>query len=794
MPWIQADVEINEKSSMVHCRTVVYTHRTGTFLRNLAPVQARSDTPRSATFKLIGFKYIKHESFLTVLKGKLLQDQYQQGEAPKTRRGILKFALVAGVGIGFGTYLGLRGQPASKEGDFSEPERGNATPRPPSEKTSLPSNTAGNTAATKRSNVTAQNAKSGWETMTADKRWSEITEQHPAGQTLQGLFPAAKATESVHGFKKTGLSRADYLPLIVGNAEFFQKHQDARGAIIDPFENRERQYSTPAFALAAATAAAEAGRADLAEPATRALTFALDALVNKTTADNHPDFYIPMLVHAHRRLRDRVPKETADRWLAQFQAIVPEKTYKDLSGIGNWNVVHVAGEWLRRKDGLVASEQLAPQEKYLEQCVARQTRSRYFTRFGMYADANSPLAYDAFPRLWLEDMLADDAYRGPRHNDLLGFLAVGGLSTLMLLSPSGEWASGGRSSHHQWNEAQVAVICEVNARRWQKWGRPDLAGAFKRSARRALDSVRRWQRPSGELWIVKNRAEPSLRHGYENYSFHSQYNLLAAAMLAIAYERADDDIQEAPTPGERGSYVFDVRDVFHKVCASAGGAYVLVDTGADSHYDSTGLLRLHRTGVAYSPYSGNAAADRSFGPPKNTSKVGLTPGIVWRERADSPWRSLADFNRPGKGVGTVAGAELPKKTGRGDKAEFTVRYDTSGEGARPLEERYTVTEDGVEVTAQLGGEGVAPQATRVQFPALVSDGAKDTNLSIKGNRATVRHSGSTLTWEVVSPKGAQLKLEGQRVPTHNGYVQALVADLPSGTREVTWRLRLESEG
>jgi hypothetical protein len=45
----------------------------------------------------------------------------------------------------------------------------------------------------------------------------------------------------------------------------------------------------------------------------------------------------------------------------------------------------------------------------------------------------------------------------------------------------------------------------------------------------------------------------------------------------------------------------------------------------------------------------------------------------------------------------------------------------------------------------------------------------------------------------VSPAVARLSFEGPRVPTHNGYVQALAADLPAGTREVRWRLRLEND-
>src|SRR5205085_2303900 len=84
----------------------------------------------------------------------------------------------------------------------------------------------------------------------------------------------------------------------------------------------------------------------------------------------------------------------------------------------------------------------------------------------------------------------------------------GGLSSLLIISPTGEWACGGRSAHHQWNEAASIVIFECNAIKWHQAGRDDIAGAMKRSAHLAYQSMQRWQRPSGEMWIVKNRAEP----------------------------------------------------------------------------------------------------------------------------------------------------------------------------------------------------------------------------------------------------------------------------------------------
>ncbi len=625
---------------------------------------------------------------------------------------------------------------------------------------------------------------------------ADLIDRHPAAPILRRLFGLANAPGSSRakvpaGWAASGLGRADYLPLIAGNVDFFKGQLSAEGAIIDPYEKIERQYATPAFALAAATLVAQAGRGDLLEPATRAFSFALSALANKTTADNHADFYIPMLMHAHRILAPRASTEARARWAQQLAGLVPEKSYRDVGGGGNWNIVNVAGEAMRRRDGLVAPEQASAQLAYIERSLDKQQKA--LTPLGMYADPHDPLAYDAFPRLWLEDMIADGAYQGAHQQQLVDFLARGGLSTLLLLSPAGEWAAGGRSAHHQWNEAEVAVISEANARRWQAMGRPEIAGAFKRAAHLALSSMRRWQRPSGELWIVKNFADPARRHGFEGYSFHSQYNLLAVAMLSIAFERADDSIPERPTPAEAGSYVFDLREPFHKVVACAGGTYAEIDTGADPTYDATGLMRVHKVGVALSPYTSNSAPLRAQGPRDEALKAGITPGIEWKAPGDTRWRSLAEtrhhlFDNPN----TPALVESDALSGIREgarQAAFTVRYNLKNMSASAVEEEYTVSSAGVEVVTRLLAEA-APLQTRLVFPALVSDGARDTSVAIEGARAVIQRRGGTLTWQALAPEGLRAALEGPRVATRNGFVQALVAELPAGTREARWRLSL----
>jgi hypothetical protein len=634
--------------------------------------------------------------------------------------------------------------------------------------------------------------------------FNDVASKHPAGDALKRLFPGDNKPAA--DFQPTGLTKKDYLKLIAGNVDFWKQHLNENGAIIDPYEKDaktgaglEKQYSTPAFASAAALLIKEAGRDDLLDPACRAFNFALTALVNKTTANQHADFYIPMLVHAYRILHDRAPKEQAARWERMMKSIVPngpEGVYRDQTGGGNWNLVNVSGEGLRRHTGLVADDQKDAQQQYLDDMLKRQQRR--FTKYGMYEDPNAPLAYDAFPRLWLEEMIADGAYDGPAKQQVERFLTLGGLSSLLLLSPQGEWPNGGRSAQHQWNEAETAVICEINASKWKKAGRADVASSFKRAAHLAYKSMMRWQRPSGEMFIVKNRVDPESKHGFEGYSFHSQYNLLPMAMLAIAYTRADDSIAEKPIPSEIGGYVFDLRDRFHKIAAAAGGYYVLIDTSADEHYDATGVQRIHRAGIELSPLSASAAPDRVVGPWPRKDMWAITPGIQWKDSADADarWRGLGQFHithGPPKGEQAdandriVKNAELAVSEEKPQRVAFTVKYDLSGDGARPVEESFIITKDGVEGTSAVAGND-KPAATRVLLPAFINDGEKEMDVTVAGNKLTTRRGNAEMTWTVTDPPGVKLELIGPNVATPNGYIRAVVGELPNATQLLKWQV------
>jgi hypothetical protein len=250
------------------------------------------------------------------------------------------------------------------------------------------------------------------------------------------------------------------------------------------------------------------------------------------------------------------------------------------------------------------------------------------------------------------------------------------------------------------------------------------------------------------------------------------------AMLAIAHERADDSIRETPIPSEFGQYIVDLRPTFHKVFAAAGGNYIETDTSADTHFNATGLQRFHRRGVPLSPLSDSAAADRTYGP-DNTPKAAITPGIQWKTSPQDSWHSLASE--------MIESCELLDSDTTAGVVKFKLRY-TLKSAAGMIEQQWKIDSEGIDCS-----ELVSPAAraveTRFIFPAMVSDGAKETKLSLDGSKFAIDRTGGSLAVQIVSTP-TKFALEGDSIPTHNGFVRAAVAELPDAARIVRWRAKL----
>jgi hypothetical protein len=559
----------------------------------------------------------------------------------------------------------------------------------------------------------------------------------------------------------TGLTRQDYLAVITGEVDFWKQHQNASGAVIDPYKNIEWQYSTPAFALSAALLVDQAGRTDLLEPAAKAMDWAVNALATHTAPQHHEDFFAPMLAHALPLLKPRVDAARSARWEAQIRGFDPYTAYSAGIGGGNWNVVALSG------DALFGLQGLRDSPDFTEDSLAAQGKS-FTSRWGLYLEG--PMPYDHFPRLWAADMIAN-GYAGEYADRLAEVLRRASLTSLLMQSPNGELPAGGRSAHHQWNEAEQCVTYEIYAAKALADGDPQLAAAFKRAAHLSLASMKRWVRPSGEMWIVKNYFDPSLRFGYEGYSAHSQYNLLPMAMLAIAYQHAQptETVAEIPAPADAGGFVFQIDPGLHKIFANAGGMYIELDTNADSHYNATGLIRVHKTGmVPQIGPSDSLTAGKSYESPA-TARTTAAIGAAWKG-TNGAWKRLAEFTN-----GAVTAATVSNVSESPNRVSFTVTYSGAFDGPASVIEDYVVTPDAVDLTTRLPGYTGPVQYV---WPMLADNGAETTDISVQFGAVRCALGDGAQTFTPID--AASVSVPATRYAFHNGWARLGIAEYPNG--------------
>lgn len=539
----------------------------------------------------------------------------------------------------------------------------------------------------------------------------------------------------------TRITRADYLKLIEGNVDFFKQHQDEHGAIIDPYKKIEWQYSTPAFALSAATLVKYGNRQDLLEPAAKAMDWACETLSQGKAAQRHDHFYFPMLAKALPILRPLVAELRVKAWEKNLEASHVRH------GGGNWDVVALSG------DALLYYQGLRKDLSWAEDSLEYQLDS--FTSWGNYVDHGSPaMAYDHFPRMWLALMLAS-GYSGRHASQVADTIRCGAYTSLFMQSPWGELPAGGRSAHHQWNEAEQCVTYEIYAMFSMAQGDRTLAGMFKRAAHLAFQSMRRWQRPSGEMWIVKNRMDPEKFHGYMGYSSHSQYNLLPMAMLSIAYEYAvrSEGAPERLAPADVGGYVLDLRDQFHKVIANCGANYIEIETSGDMAHNPTGLIRFQgrKSNPQIGPSDGLAKHD-------NDSTLAAV-GISWRDGKGN-WRRLAEFNAT-----SVPQVILKREAESPERVAFQLTY-MGGTGVSGIVEHYDLTPEQLQFSSSINLYG---GPCKLVWPVLVDNGSSQPTVTVTGKSVRVELDGAIQTF--TAPDAESVTLTDEKFYSPNGWAK-----------------------
>ncbi|TBL81806.1 hypothetical protein [Paenibacillus thalictri] len=428
----------------------------------------------------------------------------------------------------------------------------------------------------------------------------------------------------------------------------------------------------------------------------------------QTSGDQMVDFSVKEVMLAYEAMKEHVPEERSRSWLDELKKIDPERNYyyvirapEDERRMHNINIYNMAGEWLRERAGLTETT------GYFSRHWPVQLR--LFDANGMYMDPNCPILYDLATRCQIQ-LLLGFGYRGEFYPALDRLLQQGGLCTLLLQSAAFELPYGGRSNQYLFNEALIAANCEYEAVRYARLGDHATAGAFKRSARLAARSVRRWLELDPPRHI-KNGFPPGSKFGTEFYGYYDKYMATLGSFIYIAFLFADDTIEEQPCPAETGGYVWETSPAFHKIVANAGGYSVQLDTKADPHYDATGFGRIHKAGVPTElALSGPCPGDPQYVLPDGVPAQSLAIGPGWIAQQGQV-TYLAELSEELE-------HKLSSISQEEDRVEFKVRYTGEALHQGALIEHYVLDKNGVRYMAER--EEAGPLFMRV--PLFSSNG------------------------------------------------------------------------
>jgi hypothetical protein len=442
-----------------------------------------------------------------------------------------------------------------------------------------------------------------------------------------------------------------YLDALEGLCRFTIRHQDASGAIIDPFLHREHQYATPYFAFAAGTLAG-AGRArDLLPNGVRAMEHATQCFSGgrDSIPDQHGEFFLACLTEALDVYAPLVPAATLARWRGRMR--LPRAAIVKGS-LNNWETYAMKGEWLRARAELVNRETAVA---YVEEAWRARRRARFAAPpFRLYHDRTSnpdTLSVEAVGR---GNLLALTAlgYDGPSAGEIRGLAEAGTHLSLLLQDPSGQVPANGRTDDHVWVDIGYTLAFEVMAERSRARGDMEAAGQFRHAAMLGFQSAGRWRRDdgpwAGSYFVTKNRFDPALRVGYQDASQYSNYNGSMMFHLAEAYHARTSEIAERPSPAEIGGYALALDSDFAAVFAGAGGMQLQanlrgqVGESSGNRWTPLGAVRFSRAGW-----------DTRLGPSDGalTEAGGVSFAPAFEE--NGRWLRLADLSARYEGVWSV---------------------------------------------------------------------------------------------------------------------------------------------
>jgi hypothetical protein len=410
---------------------------------------------------------------------------------------------------------------------------------------------------------------------------------------------------TAHPWSPLKIPKEQYLDAVEGICRFSIKHQREDGAIVDPIEHRELQYSTPYFAYAVGTLV-RAGRAmDLLPNGVSAMEHSTSQFEHGRTAipDQHGEFFIAALTEALEVYKPLVTEGQYHVWRERLRTPILQVT-----GLlqNNWMTYSMKGEWLRFKAGLVLHSEAI---SFIENAWRTSQRDRIFnSSFHLYHDRSSDpdtLSVEAVGRGNLLALI-NEGYDGPSASEIRLATEDGTWTSLLLQDPTGQAPANGRTDNHVWVDAGYQLAFQTLANAEWAAGRRDSAAVFQHASELSFAGLNRWRRNDGDwagsYFITKNHFDPSLRVGYQTASHISNYTGALMFHLAEAYNARQNPIPESAAPSEIGGYAITLDSEFASTIANAGGLQIQINLRGQktmsngNFWSPLGIVRISRAG------------------------------------------------------------------------------------------------------------------------------------------------------------------------------------------------------
>ncbi len=473
------------------------------------------------------------------------------------------------------------------------------------------------------------------------------------------------------------------------------------GAIRDPYNNAEVQYSTPYFTFAAATLLANDRAPDLITSAVRAMDRCTQDISDGKATDNHGEFFVAPMIKAFRiftALRVKHPVELTaeklDLWRARLS--LPRAQFLNLGVKQNWRTYASKGEWLRQQDGFTTGSTawiegnwtLAGEGGQRERFTRAETLG-FAPALNLYHDdTGTPetFAYNGGAAGNLLDML-ESGYDGASAAEMRALIERNLSACLLLMGGSGEAPAGGRTGDHVWNDIVYGNDFDLMAEIAHRTDATDRrAGQFRRAARLAFRSGWRFRQEAGWMSVTKSLFPPALKNRYATYSALTNYNGYFQIHSAEAITNRRTEIPEQATPAEIGGYALTLPSSYANSFLNAGGMQLQLcnrgqtDNYAGVQWSTLGIVRFSRPGWDSRLGPANGATTSTY-----TNSAAFAPAFLengaWVRVSQFPARYeggfAPEFEHPLLVRGTFTLAPRAGQTG----PTFTMKITLTPDGA-----------------------------------------------------------------------------------------------------------------